>query len=554
MVKRQTIATRTARHFWIIAAVACIAAQVAVTIAWPDQYMSMRAGTAALVALCAARTVHLTSRSAVDRHRWRWHLVTAAFAIWAISWTTSAIMRPSDAAQPFLSLIGLFRQVLFLIALLPTSGEDQGWRLRSLDVAQVVLLGVLLAILSWPGTALLHIRQTDSRFLYVGHVALAIVAIASYLRQSGEIRRLIGPLAILHSVYAVTSIFAAIAFERWGFADNSAKWVFGDIAFVAYLWATSKKSCETSRWRVLIRNVPRDLPPLLLAAVILMLSVELGRRSLPWGMGVGIIGLIIYATRTTILNERYLTLRDQLIATEEARGRALIDIVHEIRSPLGSVALNAALLTKGDAIQQPHRRWVEQLETSTTRVTTLLNDVLELERLDAGLIDLNLQSCEMESVITAALAVVSPQADEFGITLSFIPYPATAPVMADQCKLSRVLINLLGNAIRFTPTGGHVTISIVERSPRYLAITIEDTGVGIPPEAQKLLFKRFGFCATPVNGLRGSGLGLSICEGMTKAMGGELSLESVPAVGTTAKIVMPVYSAAFTGRSLSQMP
>ncbi|MBJ6122371.1 HAMP domain-containing histidine kinase [Sphingomonas sp. BT553] len=517
------------------------------TIGWPDQSVSMRAGTAALVALCAARTIHLTSRSAVDRHRWRWHLVTAAFIIWAISWTTAAMMAPSDAAMPFLSLIGLFRQVLFLIALLPTSGEDQGWRLRSLDVAQVVLLGVLLAILSWPGTALLHIRQTDSRFLYVGHVALAVVAIASYLRQSGEIRRLIGPLAILHSVYAVTSIFAAVAVAKWGFADNSAKWVFGDMAFVAYLWATSKKRCETSsRWRVLILRVPRDLPPLLLAAVILMLSVELGRRSLPWGMGVGIIGLIIYVTRTTILNDRYLTLRDQLIATEEARGRALIDIVHEIRSPLGSVALNAALLTKGDAIPQPQRRWVEQIEINTTQVTTLLNDVLELERLDAGLIDLDIQPCGPEAVIAAALAVVSAQAIEFDITLTVVPCSTTAPMMADPCKLSRVLINLIGNAIRFTPAGGRVTISTDERSTKYLAITVEDTGIGIPPEAQGLLFKRFGYCATPVNGRRGSGLGLSISAGIIRAMGGTLSLESIATVGTKAEIVMPVHAAAAT--------
>ncbi|WP_156460918.1 sensor histidine kinase [Sphingomonas sp. Leaf339] len=528
------------RGWWTAALILCVALQVGVTIALPDQTWSMGVGLGFLCCLCAVLTIVTTPRPADFPGAWRWRVVTLGFVFWGVGWWAATITPALIGRElAFLNFGSIPRQVFFLIVLLPSGEEDQGWALRVLDVSQTLLMGASLTLLARPITVTAPLTAGVVAYLYSANVLLALLAITSFLTQRGRIRQLIFVLSVTLCTYAVTTIIAVWVFNRYGIDRNSPIWAFGDAAFIVYasLLIWTDKSPRSSRPVTWLRT-SRHVSPLMVTAVLLLMALQISHRGSLWGALIGIGGLLIYAVRTTLLNDRYLAERDRLIALEAKRAHALIDIVHEIRSPLGSVVLNASLLARAGELPQPQRNWVDQIHTGGTRVTTLLNDILDLERLDAGLVDADLTECNPRTIAVDALAVVEGQARTFGVTL-MPPHDSDQRVIADRGKLERVMVNLATNAIRFTPTGGCVIITIDSIDAVRTAITVTDTGSGISAAGQAVLFERFSHVGTPVNGIRGSGLGLSICRGLMTAMNGTLTIDSEPSRGTRAVVILP---------------
>lgn len=212
-------------------------------------------------------------------------------------------------------------------------------------------------------------------------------------------------------------------------------------------------------------------------------------------------------------------------------------ISHELRSPLTSVREAAHLLHEGvpGPLTAKQARLVLIIEHSTDRLLRLVNQVLDLARLRVGLLPLERRWFDLDRAAARAVDELRLQADERGIALHRETSPGTFGMFGDEDRLVQVMINLISNGIRFTPTEGMVTVRLIDIGPE-IEIQVEDTGSGIPAEELPFVFDRFRQ-AHPGRG--GAGLGLAIVRAMVEAHGGRVSVESQEAKGSRFTVVLP---------------
>ncbi len=170
----------------------------------------------------------------------------------------------------------------------------------------------------------------------------------------------------------------------------------------------------------------------------------------------------------------------------------------------------------------------------------MINDILDLSRVEAGAISLNIGEVDLAHACDAVDRLVRERAIKKGLRLAW-SFPSDLPhVRADERIVQQILINLLTNAIKFTPAGGHVTVSAMREASGGIAVAVTDTGIGMTPEHIALAFKPFGQVATNLTAsVEGTGLGLPLCQRFANVLGGEITLESVFGEGTTATLHLP---------------
>jgi signal transduction histidine kinase len=167
----------------------------------------------------------------------------------------------------------------------------------------------------------------------------------------------------------------------------------------------------------------------------------------------------------------------------------------------------------------------------------MVSSLLDVSKMEAGEMKLNLIQCELLTIAREALAKVEPLKGDRQLTLSGTDEPVT--VMADAEIIARVFQNLLGNALKFTPDGGRVTVSI-EPSADAVRVLVQDTGPGIPPEYRERIFEKFGQVEHPANKQRYStGIGLTFCKLATEAHGGQVGVDSEEGRGSTFWFTLP---------------
>ena len=220
-------------------------------------------------------------------------------------------------------------------------------------------------------------------------------------------------------------------------------------------------------------------------------------------------------------------IKDALVAT----------VSHELRTPLTSIIGYLELLNAPEAgLSEESARYVEVVRRNAGRLQRMVEELLFLARVDAGGLSLEREDVDVVDLARSALGSATPAADAKDITLEFVG-PDSAPTSADANRLGQVFDNLISNAIKFTPAGGRVTISVNGDDDSIVA-RVSDTGCGIPQWEQPRLFERF-FRSSATQEVPGTGLGLTIVRAIVESHGGSIVCESHEKEGTTFTLSLP---------------
>jgi heavy metal sensor kinase len=230
-------------------------------------------------------------------------------------------------------------------------------------------------------------------------------------------------------------------------------------------------------------------------------------------------------------------LLDRLAAYHAQIIRFTADASHELRSPLGAMRAAVEVALQKTRTEGEYREVLASLGEQCERLTALVNGLLLLARADAGEVDLEREPVVLSTLVSDVVEMYEPLAEERGIQLTAHP-PSPATVLGDSSRLRQLVTNLVDNAIKFTGTGGSVTLR-VERDEARARLVVADSGEGIPQDHLPHVFERF-YQASPARSSGGSGLGLSICRWIVEAHGGDVSVESHPGNGTTFIVSLPL--------------
>ncbi|WP_293677379.1 PAS domain S-box protein [uncultured Phenylobacterium sp.] len=230
-------------------------------------------------------------------------------------------------------------------------------------------------------------------------------------------------------------------------------------------------------------------------------------------------------------------------AAVEVKSQFLANMSHEIRTPLTAVVGFTGLLKEDPSLSGAAAGYVAKISAAGNALLAIVNDILDFSKLEAGRIEIRARPTDVVEVCRETLGVFSPQADAKGLSLQFAADPSLLRRMSmiDSERLRQMLVNLLGNAVKFTETGAVGVRVLSAADPDQVVIEVTDTGPGVDPEAQTLLFQRF----TQIDGSMtrrhgGAGLGLAICKGLSEAMGGSIGVDSQVGEGSTFRLVLPI--------------
>jgi len=215
-----------------------------------------------------------------------------------------------------------------------------------------------------------------------------------------------------------------------------------------------------------------------------------------------------------------------LFESNRLKSEFLSTMSHELRTPLNSIIGFSEHLLAAENLSEKQHRYAGNIMTSGQRLLALINDILELAKLEAGKMRLHPEPVNPAQVCEHAVAIFRPQAEKKNIDINVVVDSDGPVVRQDAGKLHQILTNLISNAVKFTPEGGRVTVKAASDG-NDLVFTVSDTGVGISPEEQDLIFEKFRQAANPMTREQGgTGLGLSIVRELAKLLRGDVSLHS----------------------------
>jgi signal transduction histidine kinase len=227
----------------------------------------------------------------------------------------------------------------------------------------------------------------------------------------------------------------------------------------------------------------------------------------------------------------------QLRQLDETKEEFFASLSHELRSPLTSVREASHLLREevSGPLTGQQARLVEIIGQSSDRLLRLVNQMLEMSRLRAGILPLQRSRLDVDGIVARAVEELRPQAQDGGVHVERERLGADWSFMGDDDRLTQVVVNLLANAIRFTPRGGRVVVRVVDAGPE-IEIQVEDTGIGIPAAALPHIFESYRQAHRDRGG---TGLGLSVVRGVVQAHGGRVTVESQEGKGSRFTVLLP---------------
>ena len=271
-----------------------------------------------------------------------------------------------------------------------------------------------------------------------------------------------------------------------------------------------------------------------------------GEDSPPWFL-LSVEPLLIDSGRHVLVAFNDITDRkraeEKIEETIEMKSQFIGTVSHELRTPMTSIREAVTIVLDGIAgkINQDQKHFLEIAQRNIDRLSRLIDEVLDFQRLNAGKMRFDMQEHHIEKTIEEAYTTMQPYAQKKGVHLS-IELVASLPVVVfDNDRMIQVLTNLISNAIKFTPEGGHIRV-LVQQREEHLAIQVSDTGYGIPKESLGKLFSQFYRVHRPGKEIKGTGLGLVIVQKIVSAHNGRIEVESEVDKGTTFTVFLPLRS------------
>jgi PAS domain S-box-containing protein len=225
-----------------------------------------------------------------------------------------------------------------------------------------------------------------------------------------------------------------------------------------------------------------------------------------------------------------------------AKSSFLANMSHEIRTPMNAI-LGMTALALETADREEQMEYLKDVTSSAETLLSLLNDILDLSKIEAGRMELEESLTSIQKMLDGVVRLLAPAAEQKGLKLSYCVAPGVPPnLTADQLRIRQVLLNLIGNAIKFTKEGSvevDVRLQSEEDDAVHLEFAVQDTGPGIPPEKQQLIFEAFRQADSSIAKKHGgTGLGLNISARLVELMGGRIWVESEPGLGATFKFIV----------------
>jgi signal transduction histidine kinase len=294
-----------------------------------------------------------------------------------------------------------------------------------------------------------------------------------------------------------------------------------------------------------VGNVARGVALLVVVYGFLFTARSLRRLAAPTGDVIEAVGRVADGDLSTRVRERgprearalaraFNAMTSRLEASEEQRRRLLADVSHELRTPLSVV--QGSLEAIVDGVRPADAEHLAGILDETKVLSRLVEDLRTLSLAESGALALHREPTDLATIIRDVVASFAPQAREAGVKLGFSDVVELPLADVDPVRTHEILTNLIANALRYTPRGGTIGVDAVPDEGGVIAMTITDTGVGIPPEALGRVFERFYKSADS----RGAGLGLAIAKQLLEAHGGAISATSVVGRGTEIHFTLPI--------------
>ena len=228
-------------------------------------------------------------------------------------------------------------------------------------------------------------------------------------------------------------------------------------------------------------------------------------------------------------------------ASSRAKTQFLASMSHELRTPLNAIGGYAELIEMGlgGSVSAQQAEYLNRIRASQKHLLRIINDLLNYGKIESGKLTYERQRVQLREVIDAIVSMLAVQAAVKHITLGRGDCPSAVVAIGDRLKIEQIVLNIVSNAVKFTPEGGAVTVDCMLQGDK-TAVTVRDTGPGIPAESREQIFEPFVQLGRSLSsGHEGSGLGLAISRDLARAMGGELAVTSSAGEGSVFTLTLP---------------
>jgi len=230
-----------------------------------------------------------------------------------------------------------------------------------------------------------------------------------------------------------------------------------------------------------------------------------------------------------------------LAAASQHKSEFLANMSHELRTPLNTIIGFSEVLADRmfGELNEKQEEYSKDIHASGQHLLSLINDILDLSKIEAGRMELELTEFDLPAALDNALMLIRERAGRRSIALHTEIDTRLGQIQADERKVRQVVLNLLSNAIKFTPEGGRIEVGATPKDG-FVEIAVSDTGIGIAPEDQEKVFEEFRQVGTAAKKIEGTGLGLTLCRKFVELHGGKIWVKSQLGEGSTFTFTIPV--------------